>query len=104
MKMPFGKYKNCFLFELPDDYLDWLRFEIDLREPLRSAIHREYYERFEAAERSHREEKALTMIDSAAIKKIYRTLAQQYHPDRIGGNGDVMTGINIFYDELKQQI
>ncbi|OPZ66673.1 MAG: DnaJ domain protein [Candidatus Aerophobetes bacterium ADurb.Bin490] len=102
MKMPFGKYKNCFLSELPDAYLEWLRFDIDLREPLRTAIFREYYERFETAERAHREEKALSIIDSAAIKRIYRTLAQQYHPDRIGGNGDVMKGINLFYEEIKQ--
>ena len=102
MKMPFGKYKNYFLSELPDTYLEWLRFDIDLREPLRTAIHREYYERFEAADRSHREEKALSTIDSAEIKKIYWKLARTYHPDMIGGNGDIMKGINLFYEEIKQ--
>ncbi|MGB5217572.1 MAG: DUF3820 family protein [Smithella sp.] len=103
MKMPFGKYKNWDLSELQDDYLEWLRFDIDLREPLRTAVYREYNTRFETAERAHREEKALSIIDAAAIKKIYRNLSQQYHPDRIGGNGDVMKGINIFYEEIKQQ-
>jgi curved DNA-binding protein CbpA len=29
-------------------------------------------------------------------------LARQYHPDRIGGDGGIMTGINLFYEELKQ--
>ena len=101
MRIPFGKYKNWFLYELPDDYLEWLRFDIDLREPLRTAIFREYNTRFEATETVHREEKTLSVIDSTALRKIYLTLAQQYHPDRIGGNGDVMKGINIFYEAIK---
>jgi hypothetical protein len=102
MKMPFGKYKNYFLSDLPDDYLEWLRFDIDLREPLRTAIFQEYNTRFEMADREHQEEKTLSIIDSSTIKKIYWKLAQQYHPDRIGGNGDVMKGINLFYEEIKQ--
>jgi len=36
------------------------------------------------------------------VKRIYRTLAMEFHPDRNGGNGDVMKGINLFYAEIKQ--
>jgi hypothetical protein len=98
VKMPFGKFKGCYLEEIPDDYLDWLRFEIDLREPLRSAVCREYLTRengFSVTETSG-------TLDADKVKKIYRNLARQYHPDIIGGTGDVMTGINLFYEAIKQ--
>jgi len=101
MKMPFGKFKGYDLGELPDDYLEWLRFEIDLREPLKSAIRRECLKR-ERGERVQREETAITTMDATQIKKIYWKLARTYHPDRIGGDGGIMTGINLFYEEIKQ--
>lgn len=39
MNMPFGRYRGWEFEELPDSYLEWLMFEIVLREPLRSAVH-----------------------------------------------------------------
>jgi len=76
MKMPFGKFKGCYLDELPDDYLDWLRFEIELREPLKkSAIDREFLTR-EHVERAEREARAITSMDANQIKKIYWNLAR----------------------------
>lgn len=97
MKMPFGKFKGYDLKEIPDDYLQWLMFEIDLREPLRSAVHREYYARSQDREY---EETAASTLDANRIKGIYWNLARQYHPDK-GGNGDVMKGINIFYEAIQ---
>jgi hypothetical protein len=98
MKMPFGKFRGNDLADLPDKYLDWLLFEIELREPLRSAVQREYSTResgFSIPETSD-------TLDADKVKKIYRNLARQYHPDIIGGTGDVMKGINIFYEAIKQ--
>lgn len=92
--MPFGKYKNQFLCELPDNYLEWLRYEVDLREPLKSAIQKEILIR-------QYESKTVTSLNVDTVKKIYWKLAQQYHPDKHGGNSDVMKGINLFYEELK---
>ena len=103
MKMPFGKYHGCLLDELPDNYVKWLWLKVDLREPLRTEVLREYNLRFKwAGHRTHREEKGLSTIDAKQIKKIYWNLARQYHPDRIGGDGGIMMGINLFYEELKQ--
>ena len=93
--MPFGKFKSYDLTEIPDDYLQWLRFEIELREPLKSAVCREV----EARENGSR---AITTLNADDIKRIYWTLARQYHPDKIGGTGEIMTGINIFYEAIKQ--
>jgi len=98
MKMPFGKFKGYDLADLPDNYLDWLWFEIELREPLKSAIHREYLTR----ENGFSVTKTSGTLDADKVKKIYRSLARQYHPDIIGGTGDIMKGINLFYEEIKQ--
>lgn len=95
--MLFGKFKGYDLADLPDDYLKWLWFEIDLREPLRSAVHREYSTR----ERGFSVTETSGTLDADKVKKIYRSLARQYHPDIIGGNGDVMKGINAFYEAIK---
>jgi len=39
--MPFGKHKGLPLTELPDDYLDWLLQNVEMRPPLQHAIHTE---------------------------------------------------------------
>lgn len=96
MKMPFGKFKSFDLAEIPDDYLDWLRLEIELREPLKSAVNREF-----ATRESGYCEISGGTLDAGKVKAIYRNLAFQYHPDRIGGNGEVMKGINLFYEALQ---
>ncbi len=96
--MPFGRYRGWELEELPDSYLEWLMFEIVLREPLRSAVRREFAAR---SRRREYEATAISTLDTDRIREIYRDLAWQYHPDRIGGNGDVMKGINIFYERLQ---
>jgi hypothetical protein len=47
MKMPFGKYYGSELEKLPDGYVKWLWLKVDLREPLRNEILREYRLRFQ---------------------------------------------------------
>ena len=35
------------------------------------------------------------------IKKRYRELAQKFHPDHAGGNGEIMKEINLQYEQFK---
>ena len=45
MRMPFGKYKGQDINALPDEYLLWLLENIELRDPLLSAVEAEVDER-----------------------------------------------------------
>lgn len=95
MNMPFGKYCGVAIENLDDDYLDWLRSLDNLREPLRSAIEREWRAR-------HPDEvddvaPLLTPEVAEAAAEIvtvgFRTLAKQRHPD-VGGDPDSMRRLN----------
>jgi hypothetical protein len=99
MKMPFGKYKNSHVDELPDGYLSWLWENVELREPLFDAVRRELIQRDREA--SCRVHSAPAKVDTGRIKQIYRTLAVKWHPDR-GGTKEAMQAVNEFYEELKQ--
>lgn len=91
--MPFGKFSGLPLADIPTNYLSWL-LSLDLREPLKSGVWSEYRRRVDAQE-------APAALDMDRVKRIYRTLAMEFHPDRQGGNGDVMKGINLFYEALQ---
>ena len=97
MRIHFGKFKGHDLAELPESYLDWLA-TIELREPLKSGVEREARRRDNPAEFHERAD--VGTLDTGKVKKVYRALAFQYHPDKIGGNGDVMKGVNLFYEAL----
>lgn len=90
--MPFGKYKNLDLREVPDFYLDWL-FEIELREPLKSAVRREIAKR-EGTDYTP------AATNGGRVKQIYYELALKYHPDR-GGSTEAMQAVNEFYEKLQ---
>ena len=38
MKMPFGKWKDKQLIDIPMDYLIWLRDKTELRQPLKDGV------------------------------------------------------------------
>lgn len=89
MIMPFGKFKGCYVSELPIPYLEWLTDNINLREPLRTAV-------FDALEIST---DSIQPVEPNKVKRIYRDLALKYHPDR-GGDTTAMQAINEFYERL----
>jgi hypothetical protein len=94
MLMPFGKFKGDYVFNLPDNYLLWLRENIELREPLKTYVVNEIEARGLIPERS-----SLT-LDPVRVKAIYRKLSLMFHPDRIGGDGEAQQALNLFYERL----
>jgi heterodisulfide reductase subunit A-like polyferredoxin len=108
--MPFGRYHGIPLADLPDEYVDWLMSLDNLREPLRSAIAREWRARREAesaAEDAATDAAALTpgIADIAAevVTAGYRALAKQRHPD-LGGDVEAMRQLNAAVAALREHI
>jgi len=77
-------------------YLAWLFESLTGKPELREAA------RVEIQRRVSGYELDTEPLSMERVKRIYRTLAMEFHPDRNGGNGDVMKGINLFYAEIKQ--
>ena len=40
-------------------------------------------------------------LDSDEVKATYRELSLQFHPDRIGGDGEAQRALNLFYEKLQ---
>jgi Putative quorum-sensing-regulated virulence factor len=91
--MPFGKFRGVFLADLPDEYLHWLYALDGLREPLHSAVDREWRIRFaEVQPAAPLPADVRPMVDEI-ITGGYRVLASRHHPDR-GGETKTMQMIN----------
>jgi hypothetical protein len=88
VKKPFGKHYGEDLREIPIQYLEWIRENIDLREPLLSAIDAEL-ERRDGNIPSTSIPPALRPTAKEIITTGYRMLALKLHPDR-GGAHDGM--------------
>lgn len=93
MRMPFGKYRGLLVNELPYGYLNWLIENIDLREPLRSAV-------FWSLNQRKAESGSECLPGEATLKGVYRRLAQKWHPDH-GGSTEAMQALNEFYSVIK---
>jgi Putative quorum-sensing-regulated virulence factor len=89
VKMPFGKFKGQPVEDLPPPYLHWLWENIELRDPLYSAV------------RAALGEKPATGSTLPAVKVCardivvagYRVLAKSCHPDH-GGSHEDMVNLN----------
>jgi hypothetical protein len=90
--MKFGKFRGIELSELPNDYLNWLRENVELREPLRGAV----FSELEARDLLPEPKSG----DMKKVKQIYRELSLQFHPDRIGGDGEAQKALNLFLEKL----
>jgi len=97
--MPFGKYRGVNVEALPEPYLLWLLENIDLREPLRSAVEEALTGETDPPVGISNEVKAMAkqVIDSG-----YRTLAQRFHPD-LGGRHMDMVNLNEARKWLKER-
>jgi hypothetical protein len=92
----FGKYRGWHVEEVPLSYLAWLFENLAEKPELHEATGAEIQRRVSGYDLE------AVPLSMARVKRIYRTLAMEFHPDRNGGNGDVMKGINLFYAEIKQ--
>jgi hypothetical protein len=101
--MPFGKYRGVVVEALPEEYLTWLWENIDLREPLRTAV--------EEALDGHTEPPVRTKDVPAVVKHMaqeiittgYRALAHRHHPDK-GGSHDAMIRLGQARDWLNEEV
>lgn len=102
MRMPFGLHKGKPLSALPDDYFEWLLSNIDLREPLRSAVVTEAARRNgQPHSTPHHRPPIPVLLEIVAAGR--RSLAAKYHPDK-GGDLETMKAVNIAADLLEAQI
>lgn len=103
MRMHFGKFRGVEVADLPDDYLAWLHGHVELREPLKSAVLKEFERRFTTPNRPENvPSEVRTMIDEI-ISAGYRKLALQHHPDH-GGETKTMQLVNRAADFLRSTV
>ena len=89
--MSFGKFRGWHLEEVPLSYLAWIYETLDGKPELVEAARQEIQRRVSGYEPER--------LDRDRVRRVYRTLAMEYHPDRGGDNG-IMAGLNIFFAAL----
>ena len=94
MILRFGKYRGWRVDEVPMAYLAWIYENLGGKAELHEAARQEIRRRVSGFEWEP------DPADPERVKRIYRTLAMEFHPDRNGGNGEVMKGINAFYEAI----
>jgi hypothetical protein len=92
--MTFGKFRGVEVADLPDDYLTWLHDQVELREPLLSAVHAEFAVRFTALDNQKELPAAVRTMVEELVSAGYRKLALQHHPDHPGGDTRTMQLVN----------
>jgi uncharacterized protein (DUF3820 family) len=92
----FGKFKGWHVDEVPLSYLAWIFESLTGKPEVQEAALAEIRRRVSGYEL---EAEPLNM---ERVKRVYRTLALQYHPDRNGGNGEAMKAINSFYAAINK--
>jgi hypothetical protein len=110
MKMPFGKFRHWPLPNVPTDYLLWLEENIQLREPLRTAVRRELELR-EWDPEPCAVAKGVTLtiapddvpLTQDLVNAGYGSLALRLHPDR-GGSNEGMKRLNALAEQLRSQL
>lgn len=98
MTMPFGKHRGTRIDKLTTNYIFWLLDNIDLREPLKSALEAEHERRLFTQENDTVNSSIVDELVSAGL----RVLSKKYHPD-VGGDHGAMVELNRCADWLKQQ-
>jgi len=93
--LSFGKYRGWAVSEIPFSYLAWIFENLDGKPDLQEEARREIQRRVSGYEPTPEH------LDADRLRRVYRTLAMEYHPDRQGGDDGIMKGINLFYEALQ---
>lgn len=101
--MPFGKFKGVLIADLPDDYVRWLFEQVELREPLRSAVAADHCRRFTPHGTAKRPPSEVVTMAEEIVSAGFRKLAQLHHPDH-GGDHTTMILVNHAADLLRARL
>ena len=96
MILNFGKFRGWHVEEVPLSYLAWIFESLTGKPEIQEAALNEIRRRVSGYELNGEP------LNMERVKRVYRTLAMEFHPDRNGGNGEAMKGINAFYEAIKQ--
>ncbi len=96
MNLPFGKYRDRPITQVPTEYLEWMRDTVRFKSPkIRLAVIAELERRVVTPPES--EEKPLTRL----FRDWYFEMSLRHHPDR-GGSTEGMQVVNDGYQLLLQ--
>jgi hypothetical protein len=102
--MPFGRFKGFLLSDIPNWYLSWLAGLDDLREPLASAVEREFRRRHNEEEPEPAAPAGAACPDPRVADELvtagFKSLARKYHPD-MGGSHESMLAVNRVAEWLR---
>lgn len=114
MEMPFGKYRGCDIGDVPDDYLEWVLDNIEIRsEALRGAIESKLEGTYVRGGYRHQATSPPpppppppppsggVAIVEKVIRAWHRQMTLKYHPDR-GGTHEQMLLVNEGAELLKK--
>jgi hypothetical protein len=111
--MPFGKYREQLLTEIPSDYLEWVLEEVNPRPGLRAAIEQELDSRRDKkepddwkliAQAFQNGRHALSKELERLVTDWQREASMRFHPDKAGGNLEIMKCINGLADQLRRKL
>jgi hypothetical protein len=100
-QMPFGKFKGCYVEDLPDAYVGWLLNLNNLCEPLASALRDEATRRGLYREFPRPRRFLVPSVVSELIEAGFRSIAKRAHPD-VGGSDEAMRDAIAARDYLHQ--
>jgi hypothetical protein len=105
MTMPFGRHKGRPVAKLPSDYLVWLAGREDLRDPLRTAVLGELWQRIGIQPPPPPREipPDLAAVAEEIITAGLRALACVHHPDA-GGSDETMAAVNLAAEALRDHV
>ncbi len=101
--IPFGKYRGCFVSQLPTQYMAWCLSSLDKLEPyLRLAMRREISYRGELEDEAVETQGTRQLGNvKKVVQRCYREMTMKWHPDR-GGSHESMIAIGDFHDRLQE--